>query len=81
MTHSLSFIFQGIEKEERNTLHVVEKDLDEFVESMIDAPVTEKTVTRVEMVEETASSASPQGTLVCSVREHSGCTNPLFKAA
>ncbi|CAM2109360.1 unnamed protein product [Caretta caretta] len=50
----------GIEKEERNTLHVVEKDLDEFVESMIDAPVTEKTVTRVEMVEETASSASPQ---------------------
>ncbi|KAG6934811.1 junctional sarcoplasmic reticulum protein 1 [Chelydra serpentina] len=50
----------GVEKEERNTLHVVEKDLDEFVESMIDTPVTETTVTRVEKVEETGSSASPQ---------------------
>ncbi|XP_024059591.1 junctional sarcoplasmic reticulum protein 1 [Terrapene carolina triunguis] len=51
----------GIEKEERNTLHVIEKDLDEFVESITDTPVvTEKTVTRVERVEETASSASPQ---------------------
>ncbi|XP_050790317.1 junctional sarcoplasmic reticulum protein 1 isoform X2 [Gopherus flavomarginatus] len=51
----------GIEKEERNTLHVIEKDLDEFVESITDTPVvTEKTVTRVERVEEIASSASPQ---------------------
>ncbi|XP_039371413.1 uncharacterized protein LOC120391623 isoform X2 [Mauremys reevesii] len=51
----------GIEKEERNTLHVIEKDLDEFVESITDTPVVPAiTVTRVERVEETASSASPQ---------------------
>ncbi|KAH1174688.1 hypothetical protein KIL84_008679 [Mauremys mutica] len=50
----------GIEKE-RNTLHVIEKDLDEFVESITDTPVVPAiTVTRVERVEEPASSASPQ---------------------
>ncbi|XP_067413925.1 junctional sarcoplasmic reticulum protein 1 [Emydura macquarii macquarii] len=50
-----------IEKEERNKLHVIEKDLDEFVESMTETPAVPGTdVTRVETAVEKASSALPQ---------------------
>lgn len=50
-------IFQGIEKEERNKLHVIEKDLDEFVDSMTEVvptalPEAERPVPRAEQVAE-----------------------------
>ncbi|XP_074834147.1 junctional sarcoplasmic reticulum protein 1 isoform X2 [Carettochelys insculpta] len=49
------------EEEERNTLHVIENDLAEFVESMTDTPVVmETTVMREETVAEEASYGPPQ---------------------